>query len=128
MSNSKFDTKAARVIASQLYVCKGLKRNPAKMIKFIQTNRDYFPNFSDEHLILIKQEHNLTDDDINKQEDVQFADIKAEEKFEKELMEKAEKIETIRKEQKRDHRGKGETTIYTSINTEKTKDSMELEP
>jgi hypothetical protein len=113
-SNSKFNTRAARVIAAQLYVAKGLKRNPAKMIKFIRTNRDYFPNISDQMLADMQKEHNLTDEQINQQENVAFADIQAERKFEKELLEKAKKIDKLRKEEKRDHRGKGEATVYKS--------------
>jgi hypothetical protein len=99
MSNSKFTTKAARVIASQLYVAKGLKRNPAKMIKFMKDNKEYFPNITDQMLEDIKKEHNLTDEDINKYDTVEFTDLKAEDKFEDELLKKAEEIEKIRKQE-----------------------------
>lgn len=116
--DSKFNTKAARVIAAQLYVAKGLKRNPAKMIKFIKCNREYFPNISAEMLVQIQKEHNITDEEIETHPEVQFADLQAESRFEKELLEKAEKIEKIRqeekREQKRDHRGNGKSTVYKS--------------
>jgi hypothetical protein len=102
--DSKFDTKAARAIVCQLYVAKGLKRNPAKMIKFIRENREYF-NIPDYQLESIKKENNVTEEDIEKEESVKFADIHAEEKFDKAVLEKAEKIHEIRKqeEDKRDH-------------------------
>ena len=116
--DSKFNTKAARVIAAQLYVAKGLKRNPAKMIKFIKCNREYFPNISSEMLVQIQKEHNLSNEEIDNHPDVQFADLQAESRFEKELLEKAEKLEKIRqqekREQKRDHRGSGQSTVYKS--------------
>jgi hypothetical protein len=105
MEGSKFDTRGARVIAAQLYVAKGLKRNPAKMIKFMKINKEYFPNISEEMLLAMQKEHNLTDDDINKQDNVEFADLRAEKKFEKDLLEKAQKIDEERKKQNRDHRG-----------------------
>jgi Arc/MetJ family transcription regulator len=114
MEGSKFTTKGARVIAAQLYVAKGLKRNPAKMIKFMKINREYFPNISDEMLTLIQKEHNLTDDEIDKQTNVEFADLHAEREFEKDLLEKAMKIDQARKEEQRDHRGKGNATVYKS--------------
>jgi len=114
--DSKYNTKAARVIAAQLYVAKGLKKNPAKMIKFIKCNKEYFPNISAEMLVQIQKEHNISDEEINNTPEVQFADLQAESRFEKDLMEKAEKIEKLRqkekKEQKRDHRGRGNSTIY----------------
>lgn len=116
--DSKFNTKAARVIAAQLYVAKGLKRNPAKMIKFIKCNREYFPNISEEMLSQIQKEHNISDDEINRHAEVQFADLQAESKFEKDLLEKAEKIEKIRQEErkdaKRDLRGRGQSSVYES--------------
>lgn len=108
MEGSKFTTKGARVIAAQLYVAKGLKRNPAGMIKFIKINKDYFPDISDEMLREIQKEHDLTDEDIDKQTNVEFANLQAEKKFEEDLLEKANKIDQIRKEEKmenkRDHR------------------------
>ncbi len=114
MEGSKFTTKGARVIAAQLYVAKGLKRNPSKMIKFMKINREYFPNISDEMLYEIQKEHKLTDEDIDKQTNVEFAELQAERNFEKELLEKAKKIDEIRKEEQRDHRGKGNATVYKS--------------
>lgn len=105
MEGSKFTTRGARIIAAQLYVAKGLQRNPAKMIKFMRINRDYFPNVSEEMLSQIQKEHKLSDEDIAKQPDIEFADIQAEKKFEKELLEKAQKIEEERKKQTRDYRG-----------------------
>ncbi len=113
MEGSKFTTKGARVIAAQLYVSKGIKRgNFAKMIKFIKINREYFPNISDEMLSAMQKENNVTDEEIDKQTNVEFADLQAEKKFEKDLLEKAQKIDQHRKEEQRDHRGKGNATVY----------------
>jgi hypothetical protein len=124
MEGSKFTTRGARVIAAQLYVAKGLKRNPAKMIKFMKTNKGYFPNISDEMLFEMQKDHSLTDEDIAKEPDVEFADPQAERQFEKELLKKAEKIEEERKKESRDHRGdsKQETTKGTVY-----KDKLQVE-
>ena len=72
--------KTIRAIAAQLYVAKGLSRKPAKMIKFIRNNRDYFPSIDDKQLEAIMKEHNLTEDDITNEELVKFADLDLEEK------------------------------------------------
>jgi len=114
MQDSKFTTKGARVIAAQLYVAKGLKRNPAKMIKFIKDNKEYFPNISDEMLRQIQKEHNITSDEINSHTNVEFADLNAERHFEEALLEKAMEIEKNRKNEQRDYRGKGNATVYKS--------------
>ena len=114
MEGSKFTTKGARVIAAQLYVAKGLKRNPSKMIKFIKVNKEYFPNISYDMLVEMQKEHNLTDEDIDKETNLEFADLQAERKFEEELLNKAKKIDEKRKHETRDHRGKGNATIYKS--------------
>ncbi len=112
MEGSKFTTKGARVIAAQLYVAKNIKRNVPKMIKFMKANREYFSNISDEMLCEIQKEHNLTDEEIDKQTNIEFADLHAEKKFEEDLLEKAKKIEQQRKDEQRDHRGKGNATVY----------------
>jgi len=65
-TDSKFNTKAAMTIAAQLYLAKGLKKNPARMIKFIMSNREYYPNISDEMLGQIKNEHGIKDEDLEK--------------------------------------------------------------
>ncbi len=104
MNNSKFDSKAARTIAAQLYVAKRLNKVPAKMIKFILVNKEYFPDITDNMIIQIKKEHGLTDEEIDKQENIEFANINAEEIFEKELLEKAQKIDKIRKTEKLDRK------------------------
>lgn len=122
MSDSKFNTKAGRAIAAHLYVAKGLKRNPAKMIKFIKTNKEYFPNISDHMLIEMQKENGITDEDIKNQPNVEFSSLKTEEIFEKELHEKAEKIDKLRKQEKRDHRGRREATVYESRVQEKPVD------
>jgi len=114
MEGSKFTTKGARVIAAQLYVAKGIKRNPAKMIKFMKTNKEYFPNISDEMLYEMQKEHNITNEEVDKQINIEFADLQAEKKFEQDLLEKAQKIDQQRKEEQRDHRGKGSATVYKS--------------
>ena len=102
------DSKTARVIASQFYAAKNLKRNPAKTIKFIISNKDYFPGVNEKWLELVKKEHNLTDDDINNEKEVIFADINAEEIEEAEKKAKAKIIQCqrIKEKEKRDY-GKG---------------------
>lgn len=72
--------KTIRAIAAQLYVAKGLSRKPAKMIKFIRNNRDYFPSISESNIKALMVEHNLTEDDISNEEVVKFADLDLEEK------------------------------------------------
>ena len=114
MTDSKFTTKAARVIAAQLYVAKGFNSNPAMIIKFIKTNREYFPDVSDQMLVGLRDERGLTDAEIDRQENTEFADINTEQKFEKALKEKAQELDKLRKTEKRDHRGRGESTMYTS--------------
>jgi hypothetical protein len=104
MEGSKYTTKGARVIAAQLYVAKGLKRNVPKMIKFIKSNREYFSNISDEMLSEMQKEQNITDEEIDKQENIEFANLQAERQFERDLLEKAEKIEEQRKKENRNHR------------------------
>lgn len=112
LEGSKYDTRGARVISAQLYVAKGFKRNPAKMIKFIKMNREYFPDITDKVLEQIKLEHQLNDSDIDSQESVEFADLNAENEYEKELLKKAEEYEKMRKEESRDHLGSGNGTVY----------------
>lgn len=97
MQDSKFNTKAARVIAAQLYVAKGLKRNPSKMIKFMKTNRDYFPDITDKMLLDYQKEHNISDEDIEKAAHIELADLKAEDQFYNDLLNKANKFEEARK-------------------------------
>ena len=127
MEGSKFTTKGARVIAAQLYVAKGLKRNPSKMIKFIKVNKEYFPNISYDMLVEMQKEHNLTDEDIDKETNLEFADLQAERKFEEELLNKAKKIDEKRKHETRDHRGKGNATIYKSRQESEPEQASEQE-
>ena len=127
MEGSKFTTRGARIIAAQLYVAKGIQRNPAKMIKFMRINKDYFPNISEEMLSQMQKEHNLSDEDISKQPDIEFADIQAERKFEKELLEKAQKIEEERKKQTRDHRGDEKDNKIPRGTVYKDKQQIEIE-
>lgn len=101
MTDSKFSTKAARVIASQLYVAKGLKKNPAQHIKFMRTNSEYFANITPEMLDQLQKEYNLSDSDIEGQPEVKFADLCAEDRFEEELLKKAEAINKDRRERKK---------------------------
>jgi hypothetical protein len=105
MDISKFDVSTARIIAANLYIARRLNVQPARMIKFIICNREYFPDITDEIINSIKKEKNITDDDIAKESEVKFAEIHAESKFEDDLMQKAEKIDKIRKEErtKRDY-------------------------
>ena len=117
MENSKFTTKGARVIAAQLYVAKNINRNVPKMIKFIKTNNEYFPNITQDMLIQMQLEHHLSDQDIDEQTNIEFADLHAEKQFEQELLEKAEEIEKQRKNQSRDHRGRGNATLYENRNS-----------
>jgi len=121
--DSKFDTRGARVIAAQLYVAKGIQRNPAKMIKFMKINKEYFPNISDEMLIQMQKEHNLTDEDINQQTNVEFADLQAERKFEKDLLEKAQKIDEERKKQNGNRNYRNSTDNHNNV----YKDKQEVE-
>jgi hypothetical protein len=100
MDISKFDVSTVRVIAANLYVARRLNVQPAKMIKFIMCNREYFPDITQEMLDSIKKEKNITEEEISVEPEVQFADIHAEEKYEKDLMEKAEKIDKLRKEER----------------------------
>lgn len=93
---SKYTTRGARVIAAQLYVSKGLKRNPPKMIKFIILNRDYFPGITDEMIEQLKLENNVTNEDLAVHDSVQFADIHTETEYEKELIKRAEEYEKMR--------------------------------
>jgi len=125
MDISKFDTRTARVIVAQLYVAKRLNVIPIKTIKFIMNNRDYFPDITDDKLNKLKQEKNVSDEDIEKEPDVVFADIQAEGKFENEILEKAKKIDEIRKQEKskRDYGTRGNTkesdapnNLYNGIN------------
>lgn len=100
MTDSKFSTKAARVIASQLYVAKGLQKNPARCIKFMKSNKEYFANISQDTLKQLQEEYNLSDTDIEDQPEVKFADLCAEDKFEEDLLKKAEAIDRERREQR----------------------------
>ncbi len=128
MDISKFDVSTARIIAANLYIAKRLNVQPAKMIKFILCNREYFPDITDEKLEAIKKEKNITDENIDSEPEVKFAEIHTEDKFEQELMEKAAKIDKIRKEErsKRDfghgiksrHESNKPTNLYNSPNQE----------
>jgi len=93
------DTKLSRVIIAQFYVAKGLEKNPAKIIKFIMDNKNYFPHADNELINKIKLEYNLTDEDIEKEQSLIFTDLKTEEIHEAELKAKANKIKIIREEE-----------------------------
>lgn len=120
MDGSKFDTRGARIIASQLYVAKNLAKTPAKIIKFIKTNKDYFPSITPQILKQIQEEHGLTDEQIENETAMTFADIQAERKFEAGLKEKAEKINELRKVEKRDHRGRNGENPNVYVGREET--------
>lgn len=78
MSDSKFSGQAARAIAAQLYVAKRLNKEPAKMIRFIQLNRSYFPSISDEDIKNLKLEQNITDEDVLRHQESTFVDFSVE--------------------------------------------------
>jgi hypothetical protein len=81
----------SRVLAAQFYVAKNLTRAPAKTVRFIMDNRDYFPSINDDVLEKIKEEQKLTDDDISKEKAVVFADINLERNLEKEKKKETDK-------------------------------------
>lgn len=96
-TRTAINSRTARIIAAQFYVAKGLRRNPAQTIKFILNNRDYFPTITDYIIEQVKKENNLSDEDIDKQQDIKFADIDAEHKKEQEEKRIAKEIHENRK-------------------------------
>ena len=78
------DTQRARILAAHFFVAKNLKKNTAKTVKFIQTNRDYFPNITDECLNDIIKENGVTKEELEQSKVRKFAGINTEkEAFEK---------------------------------------------
>jgi ABC-type Fe3+/spermidine/putrescine transport system ATPase subunit len=116
-------TKMARAIAAQFYVSKGLHKNPAKMIKFIRSNTEYFPHANSEWINQIMKETNITEEDISKEPDIVFADLHTEEIQEAELKAKANKLKILRATElkKRDYghgvRSMNESDVPSNIYT-----------
>ena len=59
-------TKLDEYVIALTYVNKHIKKDPAKAIKFIYINREYFKNITDEHLLALKKENNVTDEMLEK--------------------------------------------------------------
>jgi hypothetical protein len=97
--------KVARVIIAQYYVASGLQQHPAKIIKFITNNREYFPQATDEWLNSIKKELNVSNEDIFMEPNIIFAKVNTEEAEEAKLKREAEKLKIKRyiEKSKRDY-------------------------
>lgn len=105
------NTKGARVIAAQFYVAKNLNRNPAKTVQFIIDNRDYFPSIDDDEIEKLKKEHNLTEEELEKNKTRKLADIDLEKKRDEERKKKDSLLHGQRRVERRDRdfgRGFGE--------------------
>jgi uncharacterized protein YneF (UPF0154 family) len=74
--NPKFNDKDIQIIMAQLYVSKGLSRNPVKMIKFMKCNKKFFPTITEETIQSLMTEYNLTQNDIDIHPTVNFTDLK----------------------------------------------------
>ncbi len=72
--DSKFNERDTRIIAAQLIVAKGLKKEPLKTIKFITQNRKYFPSISDSSLELLISNHGFSQEDLDKCTSVTIAE------------------------------------------------------
>lgn len=77
VKSSKFSERDTRIIISQLYVARKINIHPEKVIKFILSNREYFPYISDDTIDSLIKEKGLSWDKINQYPDVVFADIDA---------------------------------------------------
>lgn len=91
------ESKGSRAVAAQYYVAQGIRRNPAKAIKFIRENKEYFPMATPEWIKLVMKEQKVTNEDIEKENSLIFADLKVEERAEAEKKARAEKINIMRK-------------------------------
>jgi hypothetical protein len=77
IKTSKFSERDTRIIIAQLYVARKLNVSPDKVIKFILSNREYFPYVNDDIIELIIKEKGLSWDIINQLPEIHFADIDA---------------------------------------------------
>lgn len=77
IKTSKFSERDTRIIIAQLYVARKLNVYPEKVIKFIMSNKEYFPYISDDVIESIIKEKGLSWDNINKLPEINFADINA---------------------------------------------------
>jgi len=93
-------SKKARAIISQFYVAKALPKFPARTLKFILNNREYFPTITDSMIEQIKIEYSINQDDIDKQPLITFAELDAEEREFNNLREKAQEIRIKRSDEK----------------------------
>jgi hypothetical protein len=75
VKSSKFSERDTRIIVAQLYVARKLNVNPEKVIKFILSNREYFPYIDEETIESIIKEKGLSWDKINQLPEIPFADI-----------------------------------------------------
>ncbi len=87
----------ARVMAAQFYVIKELDRNPTKALRFMQDNKDYFPNY-DNTITSVMKQHNITQDDIDAENEVKLADLHTEQKRREEVKKDSVKIHSMRRE------------------------------
>ena len=69
--NSKFE----KTYLAHFFVAKGISKNPAKIIKFMIDNVNYFPgvNFDD-----LKKNLNVTDEDIEKEKTILLESLNSE--------------------------------------------------
>jgi uncharacterized secreted protein with C-terminal beta-propeller domain len=75
------DPKVIRCISAQLYVSKNITKNPAKVIRFIRDNSDYFPDPTIKSLVeRIIKEKNISEEEIKKCKEIKFADLHFEKK------------------------------------------------
>jgi len=72
INNNKYNAKDNITIAAQLYIAKGLSRNPSKILKFIKDNKKYCPYITDDMIEQIMKENNITKEDIEKHGTVRF--------------------------------------------------------
>jgi hypothetical protein len=58
------DSRISTIIVSQFFVAKTLKTEPARAIKFVKVNREYFPEITDSWLEQIMKEHNISPEQL----------------------------------------------------------------
>jgi len=127
-------TKMARAISAQFYVARGLSKNPAKTIKFIRKNSEYFPHANEQWINQIMLETGVTEEDISRESEIVFADLHAEEIQNSELKAKANKLKILRvaelKKRNYGHGIKSSTepdlpnNIYGDISLEETNEAF----
>lgn len=75
MEGSKFNQESIKHIGVHLYVVHGMKKNPAKTLKFIMENKKYFPDIDLDTIKKVMKENGITDEDIEKEESVNMDDL-----------------------------------------------------